>query len=884
MPRLSWQLVSGLRNQSQSAYQVLVADNPDDLVSDKGNTWDSKKININQSIQIEYQGKKLVSNKKYYWKVKVWDQDGNPSNWSATAWWQMGLLSKSDWGEASWITMSELDLTNYKNLGVKEIQAKTKNTLPQFRKDFKIGRPVKNAVAFISGLGQFEMSLNGEKVGDHFLDPGWTTYEKYSLYITFDITGQLRQGENTVGVMLGNGFYNVPKGRYRKANVVLMHGLPKMICKIIIEYQDGSTETIDSNPSWKVARSPITFTSIYGGEDYDASLEQEGWDKPGFNDVSWQNSVIIKGNDTIHSQRIAPLKVMETFKPVNVYKSKDGKWVYDLGQNFSGIVKFTVQGKKGDSISIFPGELMDTDSCVTQRATGSPYCFSYKCKGETPRTWQPKFTYSGFRYVQIENAVPEGSDNSLGLPVIKELVGLHTRSSAERAGSFTCSSDLFNRTSKLIDWGIKSNMASVLTDCPHREKLGWLEQTYLMGSSVQYNYDVSRMFTKTIEDMQATQLPNGLVPAIAPEYCVFNDKNGKPTDFRDSPEWGSAYIILPWYMYQWYGDNQLLKNNYEGMKKYMDYLASKANNHIISHGLGDWYDLGPKHPGYAQLTSIGVTGTATWYYNAVILANTALILGKKDDAEKFTKLATGIRAAFNQTYFNKDSFVYDRNSQTANAMAIYLKLVEPENKEKLLANLIKGIHENKNALTSGDIGYRYLLQTLEDNEASEIIYEMNNRSDVPGYGFQLNKGATALTESWQALPNVSNNHLMLGHLMEWFYSGLAGIRQHENSVAFKNIIIKPEILGNITEAKASYQSMYGDIKSEWKKKGDDFRLTVQIPVNSTATIYLPARENSTITEDDKPLSREIQFIRKEDGRLLYKIGSGKYSFKVKDNH
>ncbi|HEY4789155.1 MAG TPA: family 78 glycoside hydrolase catalytic domain, partial [Bacteroidales bacterium] len=535
----------------------------------------------------------------------------------------------------------------------------------------------------------------------------------------------------------------------------------------------------------------------------------------------------------------------------------------------------------GDSLSIYPGELIDRDSSVTQRAIGSPYCFTYKLKGKGEETWEPRFSYCGFRYVQLVGAVPDGKDNPDGLPVIKELDGLHTRNSAEKTGSFSCSNDLFNRTCRLIDWAIKSNMASVLTDCPHREKLGWLEQTYLMGPSIQFNYDISRLYTKTVNDMKSVQVEDGLVPAIAPEYCVFNNKEGKPTDFRDSPEWGSAYVILPWYMYQWYGDKRLLEENYTGMKKYVGYLGSKANNFIVSHGLGDWYDLGPGRPGYSQLTSKGVTGTATWYYDVQIMVNIAKLLDKKEDVVKFNKLAEEIKTIFNQTYFKQDSDYYDRNSQTANAMPIYTGLTDPQHKNKVLENLIKEIRGNNNTLTTGDIGYRYLLQTLEDNGASNVIYDMNYRSDVPGYGYQLAKGATALTESWQALPSVSNNHLMLGHLMEWFYSGIAGIRQEEGSVAYKHIVIKPEIVGNITEAKASYHSMYGTISSEWEKAGDAFNLKIQIPVNTDAFVYLPASETASVTVDEKPVGNDIQFLKKENGRLLYKVGSGTYSFKVK---
>jgi hypothetical protein len=553
-----------------------------------------------------------------------------------------------------------------------------------------------------------------------------------------------------------------------------------------------------------------------------------------------------------------------------------------LGQNASGIVRIAVQGKSGTSVKIVPGELIDPDSAVTQRATGSPYCFTYTLKGKGIETWQPQFSYYGFRYVQIEGGVPEGKDNPEGLPVVKELTGLHTRNSAERIGSFWCSNELFNKTYTLIDWAIKSNLSSVVTDCPHREKLGWLEQTHLMGTSIQYNYDVSSLFTKTINDMQSCQLEDGMVPTVAPEYCVFNDKTGNPGDFRNSPEWGSAYIILPWYLYQWYGDTKLLKENYDGMKKYVDYLGTKANKNIISFGLGDWYDLGPKNPGRSQLTSLGVTGTATWYYDVNIIVNVAKLLEKKDDVKKYTQLAADIKSAFNQAYFKKDSSQYDRNSQAANAMAIYMGLTEPQFKDKVLASLIKDIRGRNNALTAGDVGYRYVLRALEDGGASDVIFDMNSRSDVPGYGYQLKQGATALTESWQALRNASNNHLMLGHIMEWFYSGLGGLRQEESSVAYKNIIIKPEVVGDVTGARASYQSVYGIIRSEWKKQGNTFLLNIEIPVNTAATVYLPATDAAQVFEGANPIAKikDIQFVKSEGSKLLYKIGSGTYAFKI----
>ena len=878
-PRLAWQIKSNQRSQLQSAYRVLIADNPEKLANNKGNIWDTKKIKSDQSIQIEYSGTSLQPTRKYYWKVKVWNQSGQESDWSETAWWQMGLPDSTDWGNARWISMPDLDESKYTGMGKKAIHEKTKSLLPQFRKDFDVTKPVKNATAFVSGLGHFDLRMNGKKVSDHFLDPGWVNYEKHSYYVTFDITKLLRKGGNTIGVMLGNGLYNLPPGRFIRWDMEVMHGLPRMICRIFVEYEDGTLQIIESDQSWKATRSPITYGTIYGGEDFDARLEQDGWDTPGFNDSAWQQAVIVKGNNSLRSQRIAPNKVMETFEPVKIFKSRKGKWVYDFGQNASGIIKLTAKGKAGDSIKIYPGELIDNDSSVTQKATGGPYCFTYIFKGKNSETWQPQFSYYGFRYAQLEGGIPEGEENPGNLPVIKELRSLHTRNSTERAGSFWCSNDLFNKTYRLIDWAMKSNMSSVLTDCPHREKLGWLEVSHLMGASIQYNYNIATFYTKIVNDIQSSQYENGFVPTIAPQY-ISNFSMGV---YGDSPEWSSAYVILPWYMYQWYGDTKLLSENYEGLKKYLDYLETKSKNKIISFGLGDWYDLGPKGPGPSQLTSLGLTGTAIWYYDVNILIKIAKLLGKNEDVKKYNQLAKEIQTAFNQTYFNEKTFQYDKNSQAANGMAIFMGLAEPKYKEKVLDNLVKDIRNRNNGLTAGDVGYRYVLRALEGNGASNVIFDMNSRSDIPGYGYQLKQGATALTESWQALRSVSHNHLMLGHIMEWFYSGLAGIDQEETSNAYKNIIIKPEVVGDVSSVKAGYKSMYGTIKSEWEKRDGIFELNVEIPVNTNAVIYLPAINAASVTENGKPVGNEIKFLKKENGRFLYSVGSGIYSFKCITN-
>ncbi|TCD28792.1 alpha-L-rhamnosidase [Pedobacter psychrodurus] len=868
-PRLSWQLRSQQQNVMQTAYRVLVADNIELLAKNIGNIWDSKKMISDASIQVKYDGAKLQPTKVYYWKVMVWDNHKNTSSWSLPANWQMSVLG--NWKGANWIAYERLaDAQRFLPAQGDNNLVKNK-VLPILRREFTVKKAIKRATVYVAGLGHFELSLNGNKVGDHFLDAGWVEYEKHALYVTFDITKALKQGTNAFGMMLGNGFYYVPSERYHK--LTLAYGYPKMILRTVLEFTDGSTENIISDNSWKAAPGPVTYSSIYGGEDYNALLEQAGWKMPGFNDVSWKHALVVDGPEQLTSQTATALKIFDTFAPKKISQPKKGIWVYDLGQNASGIPKLVVKGKAGDSVIMKPAELLASDGTITTQPIGTPVFFKYTLKGIGSESWQPQFMYYGFRYIQIEGAVPEGEPNPDHLPVVTGVFGLHTRNSAATIGSFSCSNELFNKTYKLIDWAIRSNTSSVFTDCPHREKLGWLEEAHLVGPSIRYNYDIASLCRKVVRDMINAQTPEGLVTSTAPEYARF----GGP--FRDSPEWGSNSIIMPWYMYEWYGDKDVLEEAYPMMKRYLAYLETKAKKHILSHGLGDWYDIGPKEPGPSQLTPNGVTATATYYYDLTLMTKIALLLGKPIEADAYKELAVKVKQAYNAAFFKDKTKQYASGSQTANAISVYMGLVEPENKTAVVENIVKELKSRKNTLTAGDIGYRYLLRVLDDAGRSDVIYDMNNRSDVPGYGYQLAKGATALTESWQGAENASNNHFMLGHLMEWFYSGLAGIRPAAHSVGFRQIDIRPEVVGDVNAAKAEYVSPYGLIKSEWKHVNGTFELRTLIPANASAAIYLPAMANSQITQNGKTIaSNDLK-----EGRKLIQVGSGEYVFTVKNN-
>ena len=873
--RFHWELSSRENNQTQTAYQLVMASAKEKLAANNYDVYNSATVKSNASNMVAYKGKALQTGQTYYWKVRVWDKNNKPSAWSDAQQFTTALDAK-DWGNAKWIGYETLpdsmllapgreDINGTGNKGLQ------RTTVPYFRKEFTAKKEIKEALAFVTGVGQYEFEVNGKKIGNDFLSPGWTYYDKTILYNTYDITSQLQQGNNAVGLIVGNGFYNINKERYVK--LLVAFGAPKMICKIVVRYTDGSTENIVSDRSWKTTPSPITFSSIYGGEDYDANKEQRGWSMANFDVSTWKDALVISSStEKLLPQTDYPVQVMDTINPKKIRAVGEG-YLYDFGQNASGIVSIKVKGRKGDTIRLTPGELIDSANMPNQNASGKPYYFTYILKGDGAETWQPRFSYYGFRYVWVQGASPANEAKNNQTQVL-QLHFLHTRNSTFTTGSFQCSNLLFNRIDTLIRWAIKSNLQSVVTDCPHREKLGWLEQTHLMGNSIQYNFNIQLLYEQLVHDMMDAQTKEGLVPDIAPELVVF--KFG----FRDSPEWGSAAIILPWMLYKWYGDDAIVRDAYPMMKKYLAYLESKSENHILSHGLGDWYDYGPGFPGEAQLTPKAVTATSIYYYDAKLLSNMANLLGFTKDAAGFEQQAASIKTAFNNKFFDAKNNVYSTGSQTAMSMPYCVGLVDEVNKKAVIKNLVDSIYTHNKALTAGDVGFHFLVQALDEGGASQLLYDMNNRDDVAGYGYQLKKGATALTESWQALAEVSNNHLMLGHIMEWFYSGLAGIAQEENSIGYKTIKIRPQPVGDITSAKGKFHCPYGWITTDWKKDGNHFLLNVQVPVNTTADVYLPATSSSKIYNNGVEI-RNTNFVVK-DNMAVINMGSGKYEFEVKE--
>lgn len=855
-------------SKMQTAYRILVSESAKRLEAGEGDVWDSGKTAGRKNVHIPYEGKPLASRKRYYWKVQIWDEVGNMQE-SPVSWWEMGLLAPDDW-KADWI-------------GEPAGEESGSKALPIFRHEFALDRPVRQARAYVTGLGHYELRLNGRKIGEDVLQPGWTHYDKTVFYNVYDITAYVQQGANAVGVLLGNGFFNVTGGRYKKFTGSF--GPIRCLVQLEIILDDGSMITVASGEHWRTAKGPIEFACIYGGEDYNALAEMPGWDMPGFaEDGRWRPAVRLAApKGKLVAQLNPPLKVMQTFRPIRFTEPEPGVYVADLGQNFSGWVQIKVKGPKGATVTLAPSELLKDTGKANQKWTGSPYRFNYTLKGEGEEVWAPRFSYYGFRYVQIEGAVPQ--DCLKGEPddrtvVLLELEGQMIYPDIETVGTLETSDRLINQIHHIIDMAILSNMKSYFTDCPHREKLGWLEQLHLMGPSVMYNYQVESLFEKVMNDMRDAQLPNGMVPTTAPEYVVFDD-NLKM--FRDSISWGASYILVGWNMFKAYGNQRILAEHYDGMKKYLEYMKNCSDHYIVSHGLGDWYDVGEKGPGFAQNTPVALPETAMFYHIATVMEQIARLLKKKDDAAEFAELAGRIKQAFNDAFFDKETMNYGSGSQTSNAMPLALGLVDEPYREAVFAKLVDDIIARGCHTTAGDVGHRYVLLALRMFGRSDLIYAMTRKTDYPSYGYQIEHGATTLTEAWDG-PTVgkSQNHFMLGHIEEWFYSGLAGIDYaFDHSDGLFKVVVKPEIPDGMQELKASHRLPVGTVRVEWHRIDERrIRLEVVVPSNVLAVLYVPAVSLDGLQQDGQPVCEVpgARFTRMENGYAVFTADPGQYRF------
>lgn len=905
------------RAVKQTAYRIRVATSTELLKADTAvDLWDSGWVTSSESLNIGYEGKPLAPRQEAFWTVQLRDESDNASIVSDAASFTKGLgaatihpttlegNAANEVGKdsasvdafavsnARWVTAPDFTTTT-----------ESKTAAPIFYRGFtlKNGATMKRVLVSVCGLGTYRLTLNGQRVGNAEQAPAWSNYRQTCYYDTYDVTTQLVHTptlQNSLFIELGNGMYNVVGGRYTKFTGSF--GAPKFILRMDVEYMDGTTDQIVSDEHWRVTTSPTVFNCIYGGEDYDARLEIPQLSSKGISksqstfaeQAPWQPAVVCDGPGGALRAAISPtVRVQQRLETVQITEPQPGIFVYDLGQNHSGFPTLSVLGQgtnhgAGQTVKLIPGEQLDENGLVTQRSSGGPVSFSYTLRGDDQaETWSPKFMYYGYRYVQVEGAAPQTASKNTALESLPEIVSLSGNwiyNNSNVSGEVVASDPKVKQIHTLIRAAIRSNFQNVLTDCPHREKLGWLEVAHLLYGGFAYNYDVQLFYEKIARDGIEGQTPDGLIPDIVPEYVVFSD------GFRDSPEWGAAIGIDAVYSQQFYADKRMSDAVYETVKRYAAYLESKMVDGLVQHGLGDWCDIGPNPYGVSQLTSLGVTATGAYYQTLSMLESTAIRLGKAEEAADFTARKATVKKRFNEAYFHPETHSYDRESQTAQAVPLVVGLVEESERQHVLDALVKIVERDQYHVTAGDVGFSYVVKALTDGERSDILWKIIRNEDGPGYCDQLRKGATTLTESWSAHPSFSHNHCMLGHAEEWFYRGLLGIRCDTTSegAGFKRFVLAPQMVDGIDSAEGFYASIRGRIGVKWSRTMTEngqahYSFECEIPANTTAEIRLPNAANATvIRESDKPLTdvTGVYRIRSERDTTILEVGSGVYRF------
>jgi alpha-L-rhamnosidase len=861
-PEFSWKLAASsisLHGVKQTAYRIQVTEH--EFNSAREILWDSGVVESAANFGVDYAGTALQPGRDYLWRVEVWDELKHASGWSGVAHWRQA----PEW-HAGWIA-APADNAGDDN-----------EPMPLFRKTFLILHRATRAVLYASGLGQDELRLNGNKVGNDELMPGWSDYRKTVYYDTYDVTAQLHKGKNALGVILGNGMYRVLKTPGRFTKFVGSFGQPKLSLQLEIEFADGSRMDVVSDGTWKTAPGPITFSSTYGGEDYDARLEPRGWDRTDFDESAWHNvSVVDAPGGEMRPEVAPPIRAMHTYEPLKVTHPKPGVTIYDLGQNFAGWPEIAVMGCAGATVKLIPAELLDKDGLAWQRSSGSPQWFSYTLRGVGVETWHPRFSYYGFRYVQVEvSAAPDG-----GSVRVVSLRGKEVHSSSEQVGEFASSDEMLNRIHMLILHAIENNAVSLFTDCPHREKLGWLEQTHLMAPSLLFDFDFAGLYAATARNVADVQKRDGskagMVPEIAPQYVVFDPQWDA---FNDSPEWGSAAVLASWFAFERTGDREFLAAQYDVMRRYVAYLGTRAHDGIVDYGLGDWFDIGPGDPGVSKLTTAGVTGTAIYYEDLKVLEKTAALIGRGHESAEYARQAEAEKAAFNARFFDAARHIYDKGSQTAQAMPLALGMVPDGERAAVLDALVADIRAHQNHTTSGEVGYHYAVEALLDGGRSDVLLDMLERTDAPSYGYILSQGATSLTEGWDG--SHSQDHFMLGSAEEWFYRGLGGINVNLAHESAQQIALRPQVVGKIEWVRTKYDSVVGLIESDWERGASETTYHFTVPANATATIEIEStRPNGATVNGVAAAKAEGVAAEKIKGnRLELRVGSGKYALRA----
>lgn len=865
-PRLSWTLTSKERNQKQSAYEIIVSDNLADIDQQKGNVWSTGKIVSSQQVNIGYNGVTLKSFTRYYWKVRVYNQNNIPSSWSAVAWFETAMLAQSDW-KSAWIGDGS------KQLGKDEEYYKA-DPMPLFRKQFNIKPKIESARLYICGLGYYEAYVNGSKIGDHVLDPGWTTYKKQVLYSTYDITPMVNEGQNVAGIMLGNGWWNpLPFKFFGRWDLrdYQQTGRPCVKAEIHLRYADGSIEKIITDNTWQSHEGPIMRNNVYLGEHYDARFEVPHWNTVKGNTKNWSNAVAVEGPDgLLAAQMQPPIRITKIIKPVNIIEWKPGFFIVDMGHNFAGVARIKVKGARGAKITLRYGEGLFEDGALNVMTTvatqikkggikggpGAPETAwqedSYILKGEGTETWFPRFTFHGFQYVEITGWP--------GKPTVNDIEGLRMNSDLPANGNFSCSNDMFNKLHDVIRWTFLSNVFSVQSDCPGREKMGYGADMVVSANAFIYNYDMSNFYRKALNDFANEQRPQGGITEIAPFTGIDDRGYG---DLSGPLGWQLAFPFLQKQLYEFYGDLDVIKKYYPAFKKQIEFLRSQSKNDLFYWDISDHEAIDPKPE--------SLSASAFYYHHILLAAEFAGLLGEKEDSVAYAKLHQDIKKRIVQQFYIPGTGRFDNATQSAQLFGLWYEL-SPE-KQKSLDVLYKEIERHNSHLSTGIFTTKMFFDVMREVNKNELAYRVVNQKDFPGWGYMLEKGATTLWESWE-FPETgpSRNHPMFGSIDEWFFRSLLGI--NPGRPGFEKIVIKPQPAGDLKWAKGNYKSIRGNIECEWSIEKGQFNLKVSIPPNTTAEVWIPSSENVQLTESERPITD----ARYQQGYAIVKVGSGNYFF------
>ncbi|WP_462220924.1 family 78 glycoside hydrolase catalytic domain [Ferruginibacter sp.] len=858
-PRFSWQLKGGKRNIQQTAFEIKV-------LQKNTAVWSSGKVASAQSVLLPYAGTALQSGRQYSWQVKVWDNNGKASLWSTAAFFKMGMLNAADW-KAKWL-----------EAGFAEDSIN--RPAQYFRKPFGVNKKIQSAYAYITAHGMYEAQINGKRVGDYYLTPGWTSYNNRLQYQVYDVTSLLKNGANAVGVVAANGWYrgylawNDNKNIYGKKLAILF--------QMEIEYTDGTTQTITSDESWKSATGPIRYAEIYNGEIYDARQEKNGWSNAMYNDNNWSSVKTVAADKAVLVATYnEPIKKQEIFKPVKILKTPKGELVADFGQNLTGWATLKIKGKTGDTINLFHTEVLDkAGNFYTDNLRAAKQQNTFILKGGDEEFFEPHFTFQGFRYIKIEGLTGELKTENISA------VALY--SAMPPTGTFTSSNALINQLQHNIQWGQRGNFLDVPTDCPQRdERLGWTGDAQVFSRTATFNFGVNNFFAKWMKDVALDQQPNGSVPFVVPNVLGPNAGG--------SAGWADAATIIPWNVYLAYGDKQILIDQYSSMKAWVGYMEKASKNNLWNTGFhfGDWLFYRPfdDNDGRSAVTDKYLIAQCFFAYSTQILFNTATVLGKTADAEYYKNLLQKIKTAFVNEYVTPYGNLVS-GTQTAYVLALHFDMLPEVLQKNAAEKLVTNIKNYGDHLTTGFLGTPYLCHVLSRFGYTGVAYKLLLQETYPSWLYPVKMGATTIWERWDGIkpdstfqvPSMNSfNHYSYGAIGDWMYRVMAGLDTDESEPGYKHIIIKPHVGGGFKNAAATLQTYYGTASSGWKIITDKILFDVEIPPNTTATIYLPAKATEAITENGTALSaiKDISITGSAEGYVILKVGSGKYNFEVK---